>query len=356
MQHFSFAAGSCPLPPQVKAQIARDVLDWNGSGVSALELPFTSGEFSAILAAAEEDLRLLLGVPHTHKVLFIQGGATAQFALLPMSLTGGASPCDYVQSGYWSRRAIEEAGAASDVRVIASGTDARPPGPDEWRHTPGAAYCHFTSNESADGLQFQEFPETAEAPLVADMTGDFLTRPIPVERFGLVYASAQKSLGAAGLTIIIVRADLLARGRRGIPAPFDMGRQAACGSKVNTPPTFAVVVAARMLRWLVESGGLSIASVRSRERSAKLYGAIDRSDFYRCSACREARSLVNICFRLPDARLEEAFVREAEACGLLYLRGHPRVGGLRASLYNSTSDEAVDALVEFMAEFQQRNG
>jgi phosphoserine aminotransferase len=188
------------------------------------------------------------------------------------------------------------------------------------------------------------------------MTGDFLTRPLPIERFGLIYASAQKTLAIAGLTIVIVHEDLLGRGRRGIPAPFDLSRQAAAGSKVNTPPTFSVLVASRMLRWLVESGGLEAAAARSRKMSAKVYDAIDRSGFYRCPVSPNDRSLVNVCFRLPELALEEAFLVEAEANGLLHMRGHARVGGLRASLYSSTPEAAVDALIDFMARFQARRG
>jgi len=363
MRTFSFAAGSCPLPSQVKEQIARDVIDWQGRGISALEIPFTSAEFEAVLTAAKDDLRLLLGIPRSYEVLFLQGGATAQFGMLPLNLRGSASHCEYVESGYWSRRAIAEAqggcsgggNGACSVRVIATGTATRPPGPDTWRHTPGAAYCHFTSNESANGLQFRSFPDGVEAPVVIDMTGDFLTRPVPVKRFGLIYASAQKSLGATGLTIVIVRADLLNRARADIPVPFNFALQAAAGSKVNTPPTFAIVVAARMLRWLVESGGIQFSSAQSRQRSAKLYAAIDASGFYRAPIACEARSAVNVCFHLPNERIEESFAREAEAQGLLHLRGHVRVGGLRASIFNATPDEAIDALLDFMDGFRTRN-
>ena len=360
---FSFAAGSCPLPPRVKEQIARDVIDWEGRGISALEIPFTSAEFEAVLTAAKNDLRLLLGIPRSYEVLFLQGGATAQFGMLPLNLRGSASHCEYVESGYWSRRAIAEAqggcsgggNGACHVRVVATGTATRPPSPGTWRHKRGAAYCHFTSNESANGLQFRDFPDGGEGPLVVDMTGDFLTRPVPVKRFGLIYASAQKSLGATGLTIVIVRADLLDRARADIPVPFNFALQAAARSKVNTPPTLAIIVAARMLRWLVESGGLQFASARAEERSTKLYAAIDGSGFYRSPVACDARSAVNVCFHLPNERLEEAFAREAEARGLLHLRGHVRVGGLRASIFNGTPDEAIEALLAFMGEFRARN-
>jgi phosphoserine aminotransferase len=358
MGPYSFAAGACSLPPKVREEIACDVREWNGSGLSALELPFTGPAFNAILHRAESDLRSLLSLPVPYKVLFLQGGASAQFALLPLNLAGVGDHCDYVESGYWSRRAIDEAAACCDVRVVAKGSSAALPGLDAWRRSEDAAYCHFTSNESADGLQFHEFPVPTSVPLIADMTGDFLTRPLPVERFGLVYSSAQKNLGAAGLTIVIVREDLLDRDRRtGIPAPFDLARQAAAGSKVNTPPTFSILVAARMLRWLVETGGLNAAEERCRKRSAKVYETIDRSGgFYHCPVTPNDRSAVTVCFQLPETRLEEAFLSEAEDNGLLYLRGHARMGGLRAALYNPTPEAAVEALVDFMSDFQKRRG
>lgn len=354
MGPFSFAAGPCILPPQVRESLARDVRSWKRSGMSALELPFTGPQFTQIAAEAETDLRLLTGLPASYRVLFLQGGATAQFSLVPMNLLGAGGHADYVQSGYWSRRAIEEAARCCDARVIATGTDGGLPQPETWRRSPDAGYCHFTSNESADGLQFHDFPAPGPAALVADMTGDFLTRPLPIDRFGLIYASAQKTLGAAGLTIVLVRDDLLNRGVRGVPAPFDLSRQAAAGSRLNTPPTFSILVAARMLRWLVESGGLAAADARCRTMSAKLYEVIDRSGFYRCPAVPDNRSLLNVCFRLPDARLEESFVIEAEANGLQFLRGHRKVGGLRASLYSSTPEAAVDALIAFMAHFERQ--
>lgn len=357
MGPYSFAAGSCALPSPVREQIAHDVREWEGSGLSALELPFTGQEFNAILDAAERDLRSLLDLPASYKVLFLQGGASAQFRLLPLNLARTCRHCDYVESGYWSRRAIEEASTCCNVQVVARGTATALPQSETWRRSEDAAYCHFTSNESADGLQFHEFPCEGVAPLVADMTGDFLTRPIPVELFDLIYASAQKTLGATGLTIILVHENLLGRGRSDIPAPFDITRQAESRSKVNTPPTFSILVAARMLRWLQDNGGLTAAQKRCRLKSTKLYDAIDRSDgFYRCPVSRQDRSAVNICFRLPEIRLEEEFVAEAENNGLLFLRGHAKVGGLRASLYNPTEDEAVDVLLDFMSGFRERRG
>lgn len=356
MEAFSFAAGPCVLPPSVKETVARDVGEWGRSGLSALELPFTGQDFGAILAAAENDLRTLLNLPAEYRVLFIQGGATAQFTLLPMSLMGEGGYCEYVQSGYWSSRAIDDAARCWDVRVVATRTGTCLPDPATWQVSGDAAYCHFTTNESADGLQFHGYPDLEQTPLVADMTGDFLTRPLPIERFGLIYASAQKTLCATGLTIVIVRQDLLERGCRAVPAPFDLSLQAKAASKLNTPPTFSVLVAARMLRWLVESGGLEASAEQIRRRSDRLYDVIDRSGFYHCPVERADRSAVNVCFRLPDSRLDDAFVFEAGANGLHHLRGHAKVGGLRASVYASTPEEAVDALIDFMVRFRQRRG
>ncbi len=356
MALFSFASGPTALPPEVRADLSRAVADWHSSGLSALELPFTERVFRDILESAEDDLRSLLALPAHFRVLFLQGGASAQFALLPLNLVATAACCDYVDSGYWARRAIDEAGAWCHVRVIASGDGAQLPAPDRWRRSVDAAYCHFTSNETADGLQFQTFPEPGKTPLVCDMTGDFLTRPIPVERFGLLYASAQKNLGAAGLTIVIVHDELLGRARAGTPAPFDYTRQAEARSKVNTPPTFAVVVAGRMLRWLLETGGLEAAAIRNKRKSEAVYAAIEDGGFYRCPVARADRSTVNVRFGTPTPELDRLFLDEANAVGLLHLKGHPRVGGLRASLYNAVPEEAVATLAAFMADFRRRRG
>jgi phosphoserine aminotransferase len=356
MPIFNFASGPSTLPPEVMSALAQDVMDWRGSGLSALELPFTGSAFAGILAEAEHDLRALLELSSDYKVLFLQGGASAQFALLPMNLLGPVDTADYVASGHWSRRAIEEASALCRVRVIAAGSASHLPAPATWDRSPDAGYCHFTSNETADGLQFHELPEAGSTPLIADMTSDFLTRPIPVERFGLIYASCQKNLGAAGLTIIIVHDDLLGRARRGTPAPFDYARQAESKSKVNTPPTFAVLVASRMLRWLCDSGGLAAADARNRAKSGNLYAVIDEDDFHRCPASLADRSSINVCFRLPSEALETSFLADAQANGLLNLEGHRNVGGIRASLYNAVPEAAVDALVAFMSDFKRRRG
>ena len=353
---FSFASASSKLPPEVLAALTTDVVEWQASGMSALELPFTGEDFADILAQAEQELRALLQLPKDYKVLFLQGGASTQFSTLPMNLAGEVQPCDYVLSGHWSRRAIEAASNWCNVRVIASGSEGSLPEPASWRRSPDAAYCHFTSNETAEGLQYHDYPEASSVPLIADMTADFLTRPIPIERFGLVYASAQKNLGAAGLTIVIVREDLLDRTERAVPASLDYARQAAASSKVNTPPTFAIIVALRMLTWLRSEGGLDAAAARNIAKSGKLYTLIDEDDFYRGLASPRDRSSVSICFRLPEPELDQLFLDEAHASGLCHLKGHPNVGGIRACLYNGVTAEATLALASFMSDFKRRRG
>lgn len=356
MTVYSFASGPSALPGEVLNALMSDVGEWKRSGLSALELPFTAEAFAGIMTAAERDIRMLLDLPLHYRVLFLQGGASAQFTLLPLNLVGSRRHCDYVVGGHWSRRAAAEASRWTDVRVIASGDGISLPDPPTWRRSSDAAYCHYTSNETADGLQFHALPESSDVPLVSDMTADLFTRPILAERFGLIYASAQKNLGAAGLTLVIVREDLLGCARGETPAPFDYTRQAEAGSRLNTPPTFAVLVAYRMLHWLRENGGLVAAETRSVAKSAKLYAAISEDGFYRCPISSRHRSRISVCFRLGQPGLEALFLKEAKANGLLHLGGHRNVGGIRASLYNGVTDQAVDALVAFMADFKRRRG
>lgn len=356
MSVLSFASAASTLPGEVLSALSADIVEWNGSGLSALELPFTGKEYAEIAALAEHDLRALLTLPNNYRVLLLQGGASAHFSLLPMNLLGGASCCDYVASGHWSRRAIVAAQPHAKVRIVASASEDALPDPRCWDRSADAAYCHYTTNETADGLQFQTFPGASDVPLVADMTADFLTRPVPVERFGLIYASAQKNLGAAGLTILIVREDLLGRAWPGTPPPFDYGRQAEGRSRVNTPPTFSVLVASRMLAWLRAKGGLDAAAERSAAKSAKLYAVIDDGGFYQAHAAPGHRSAISVCFRLPHPALDRMFLEEAEAEGLCHLQGHSAVGGMRASLYNAVPEAAVDTLAGFMADFKRRRG
>ncbi len=353
---FSFASASSKLPPQVLAELTADIAEWRRSGKSALELPFNGSDFADILSEAEHELRSLLQLPQSYKVLFLQGGASTQFAALPMNLAAEHQPCDYVLSGHWSRRAIEVASDWCDAHAIASERDGFLPDPASWRRSPGAAYCHVTSTETAEGLQYRNYPEPNGSPLIADMTADFLTRPFPIERFGLVYASAQKNLGAAGLTIVIVNENLLSNSKRKVPPPLDYACQASANSKVNTPPTFAIVVALRMLQWLHHEGGLDAAAAKNLAKSKELYAVIDECDFYRCFASPRDRSTISICFRLPDPKLDQLFLDKAEQNGLMHLKGHPNVGGIRACLYNGVTADAASALANFMSDFKRRRG
>lgn len=355
MAALSFASAQPAMPASVTEAFGRDITEWRGTGLSVLSLPFTGKEFQALQDEADRSLRTLLGIPDHYRVLFLQGGASAHFSLLAMNLAGGEEHAAYVETGHWSRRAMSEAGRWRHIETAACGDGLSLPSPDCWRISPDTAYCHYTSNESAEGLQFHLDPCIGDVPLVADMSADLLTRPIDAERFGLIYASGQKSLGAAGLTIVIVREDLLGRARSPIPAPFDYTRQASQKSRVNTPPTIAIAIAACMLNWIASQGGLGAMANHNRRKAERLYSAIDGA-FYRSPVGVADRSLVSIRFHLQSPALEEDFLRVAEQNGLLHLKGHPAVGGIRASLYNTVTEEAVAALTAFMADFRARRG
>jgi phosphoserine aminotransferase len=360
LQRFNFAAGPGAVPREILEQARDEMLDWHGTGMSVLEMPFTGPAFGKILAAAGNDLRHLLGIPPSHRILFLQGGAYAHFALVPMNLLRGRGTADYVETGHWSRRAITEARRYCQVNVAASsamsGFDRVPP-LTQWHLDTEAAYCHITTNETAEGVQFHWTPDSGETPLVADMTSDFLSRPVDVAQYGLIYASAQKNVGPAGLTVVIVREDLLGHPLANTPTVFDYGGQADSDSKVNTPPTYSIYVAGLVFQWLRRQGGLVEMARRARSRSARVYAAIDGSGgFYRCSIEHPDRSIVNVCFHLADETLERTFLEQADSQGLLNLKGHPVHGGLRASLYNAMTEEGVDGLVAFMEEFRRRWG
>jgi phosphoserine aminotransferase len=356
---FNFAAGPGVMPEEVLAEARQGVLDWQGTGMSVLEMPFTGPEFKQIQARAMADLRRLLAIPDDYRILFLQGGAYAHFAFVPMNLLRGRRRAAYVDTGHWSRRAITEARRYCRVDVAASAEPdgfTRVPPRDTWRLDADAAYCHVTLNETANGLAFHWTPDTGELPLVADATSDFLSRPLDVRRYGLVYASAQKNLGPAGLTVVVARQDLLGKAMAETPAVFDYRRQADDDSRVNTPPTFAVYVAGLVFQWLARHGGLAAMQRKNRRLSGRLYAAIDASGFYRCPVDPAARSLVNVCFRLPEESLEAEFLARARARNLLNLKGHPATGGVRASLYNAMPEAGVDALIAFMQEFSRRHG
>ncbi len=339
-------------------QAREELLDWQGSGMSVMEMPFTGEAFRAIMGEAQRDLRELLGVPDDYRILFLQGGASAQFALLPMNLLPPGGAADYLDTGHWSRKAIAEASRYARVNVAASGADhdyRRIPAQASWRLDPQAGYCHITSNETADGLAYHWLPETGRVPLVADMTSDFLSRPIAVERFGVIYAGAQKNIGPAGLTIVIIRDDLIRSARPETPSAFSYRVQAESGGRFNTPLTYAVYIAGLVFRWLKRRGGLAAIAERNRCKSDRLYAAIDGSDLYACHQRVADRSAMNVCFHLADASLTAGFLQQARQQGLLNLQGHPAVGGLRASLYNAMPDAGVDALIAFMRAFAARH-
>ena len=355
---WNFAAGPAVMPAEVLARVRDELIDFGGSGHSLLETPFSGPVFREIVSRAEADLRALLSIPDDYAVLFLQGGASAQFALVPLNLLGEADHADYVETGYWSRKCIVEAQRFCRVNVAASSADTgfdRIPDPRHWRVSSGAAYTHITGNETADGVEYPWTPVRLRTPLVADMTSSFLTRPLDVGCFGLVYASAQKNIGPAGLTVVIVRRDLLDREQAGTPVVFSYRRQTEADSMLNTPPTFAVYIAGLVFQWIAARGGLAAMEESNLRKSALVYAAIDSSGgFYRSPALAGFRSRVNVCFRLRDEMLTERFLAEAQDQGLLNLKGHSKVGGVRASLYNAMPEAGAAALAAFMADFVKR--
>lgn len=357
-ERYSFAAGPAMLPREVLRQIHEELPDWQGSGFSLLEQPFTSAAFKQLMSDTEQDLRALLALPANYRVLFLQGGASAQFGLLPLNLLQPGQSANYLESGHWARKAIAEARRHAPVNVVATGEAqgfTALPAAETWQLDANAGYCHLTSNETGNGLQLRSFP-ALRVPLVADMTSDFLTRPVPVERFGVIYASAQKNFGIAGLCVVIVRDDLLDNRPRGLPAAFSYAVQAEQQSRFNTPPTFALYVAALMLRWIAQHGGLAVMAANADEKSRLLYACIDQSDLYLCRQQKEDRSMVNICFELREPALLPRLLAEAEQAGLHHLAGHAAVGSLRASLYNAMPFAGVERLVTFLRTFERQHG
>jgi phosphoserine aminotransferase len=360
MRTYNFSAGPTRLPLEVVARIREELPDWGGTGMSVFEMPFSAPAFTAIAERAREDLAALLGLPVGYHVLFMHGGACGQFAAVPLNLTERGDCAAFVDTGYWSRKALAEARRYCNVHIAArtseQGLLAIPP-ESAWDVPPRAAYCHLTSNETADGLQYAWTPTAVPCPLVADMSSDFLSRPVDVRRYGILYAAAQKNIGPAGLAVVIVREDLLGRARAATPGILDYRAQVQAESFHNTPATFAIYVAGLVLQWIRDQGGLAAMAAFSVRRSRRLYDVLDASaGFYRSRVAPHDRSCMNVCFGLAEAALEERFVREAEAEGLLNLRGHARVGGLRASLYNAMPLGGVEALASFMREFERRHG
>ena len=355
---FNFSPGPAVLPVEVLEQVREELLDWRGTGMSVMEMSHRGKAFVAIAEQAEADVRELLAVPKNYKVLFLQGGATAQFAGVPMNLTTPAGVVDYVNTGAWSTKAIGEARRYARVNLVADAGEpyASIPPVASWKRTPGAAYLHYTPNETIGGVEFHFVPDAGDVPLVADMSSTILSRPVDVSKFGVIYGGAQKNIGPAGLTLVIVREELLGRARSGTPAFMDFAAMAKEGSMLNTPPTFAWYVAGLVFQWLKRQGGLRGMGERNRLKAEKLYAAIDASSFYSNPVARDARSWMNVPFTLAKPDLDRTFTTEAKAAGLVTLEGHRSVGGMRASLYNAMPMEGVDALVSFMKEFERKYG
>ena len=360
MRVFNFAAGPATLPVEVLEQVRGELLDWQGSGASVMEVSHRGKAFMAVAQEAEALVRELLGVPANYRVLFLQGGATGQFAAVPMNLARADSVVDYINTGHWSQKARLEAQRYC-ARVNVAADEAASgyttvPAPSALHLTQGAAYVHYTPNETIGGVEFPYIPETGQVPLVADMSSTLLSRPLEVARFGLIYAGAQKNIGPAGLVVVLVREDLIGRARPATPAVWDYQAMAQDGSMLNTPATFAWYVAGLVLRWLKGQGGLAAIAARNRAKAQLLYDAIDSSGFYRNPVAVDCRSWMNVPFILADARLDEEFLAGARAAGLANLAGHRSVGGMRASLYNAMPLAGVEALVAYMREFARRRG
>jgi phosphoserine aminotransferase len=355
---FNFSAGPAALPEPVLERARAEWMDFRGSGMSVMEMSHRGKVFMEVAEKAEKDLRALLDVPDDYAVLFLQGGATGQFAAVPLNLQPGGQSMDYVDTGAWSGKAIKEAQKYGPVNVVASSKESgytSIPDPTGWRLDPGAAYVHFTPNETIGGVEFHFVPETGNVPLVADMSSTILSRPLDVSRFGVIYAGAQKNIGPAGLTLAIVRRDLLERATGPVPAVFDYALQVKNDSMYNTPPTLAWYLSGLVFEWLLEQGGLGAMAEVNQRKAAKLYHFIDSSEFYRNPVEVAARSWMNVPFILADAALDGSFLKQAAEAGLSGLKGHRSVGGMRASIYNAVPEVAVDALIEFMADFEQRH-
>jgi phosphoserine aminotransferase len=355
---FNFSAGPAVLPESVLQQAAAEMLDWHGSGQSVMEMSHRGKEYMAIHAQAEQDFRTLLGVPDDYSVLFLQGGATQQFAMIPINLLRGKKGADYINTGEWSKKAIKEAGMFCKVNVAASSEDRKftyMPAQSAWKLDADAAYVHVCGNETIGGVELNWTPETGDVPLVCDVSSHFLSRPMDVKRYGLIYGGAQKNIGPAGLTIVVVRKDLLGHAPAGTPTMLDYKQQADNDSMLNTPPTWAIYIAGLVFRWLLDQGGVAAMEQRNIAKAKVLYDFLEGSSFFRNPVAREDRSRMNVPFTLARAELDDTFLKGAEERGMLQLKGHRSVGGMRASIYNAMPIEGVQRLVDFMREFEARN-
>jgi phosphoserine aminotransferase len=356
---FNFSAGPAILPLPVLEEAQRDLLALPGVGMSVLEISHRSRPFDEIIQGCEADIRQLAGVPDNYKVLFLQGGASLQFSMVPMNLMPPGGSADYIVTGSWSEKAVKEAKKVGNVNIAATTQDGnfkRIPKQHEIAVQPGTAYVHMTSNNTIFGTEWKYVPDVGGAPLVCDTSSDMFSGPLDIRKFGLVYAGAQKNLGPAGLTLVIIRDDLLQRSQKSLPTMLNYAVQAENASLYNTPAVFAIYITRLVMKWLVAMGGLEAVARANERKAAKLYAEIDRSGYYRGHADADSRSLMNVTFRLPSEELEKLFVKESTAAGLDGLKGHRSVGGLRASIYNAFPEEGVDALVQFMRDFERKHG
>ena len=354
---YNFSAGPAMLPEAVLRQAQEEFLDWHGAGASIMEMSHRGKEFVSVAAAAEQDVRELLGVPDNYKVLFLQGGASTQFATIPMNLLRGKTTADYILTGAWGKKAISDAKKYCTVNLAASSESTKftsIPSFDSWSLQKDAAYVHYTPNETIGGVEFHWVPETGDVPLVADFSSTILSRPIEVSRFGLIYAGAQKNIGPAGVTLVIVRDDLIGDVLPATPSVFDYAQQAEADSMLNTPPTYAIYLAGLVFKWVKSQGGLGAMAATNERKANKLYAAIDGSDFYSNPVEPTARSWMNVPFILANSELDKEFLSGATSAGLTTLKGHRSVGGMRASIYNAMPEAGVDALISYMADFEKR--
>jgi phosphoserine aminotransferase len=358
----NFSAGPAVMPLSVLEEIQRDLIALPGVGMSILEISHRSKAFEDILAAAEADIRALAGIPSNYKVLFLQGGASLQFSMVPMNLLGPGQTADYIDSGSWADKAIKEAKKVGTVNVAATTKGenySRVPDQSELKLTPGAAFVHMTSNNTIEGTEFKTLPDVGDVPLVNDTSSDMFSRPIDVSRHALIYSGAQKNMGPAGVVVVIIRDDMVQRSaekKAALATMLNYAVQAENSSLYNTPPSFAVYALGLVMKWLLKQGGLKAIAVANERKAAKLYAEIDRTGFYRGTAHKNSRSLMNVTFRLATEDLEKLFIKESTAAGLDGLKGHRSVGGMRASIYNAFPEEGVDALVEFMRAFEKKHG
>jgi phosphoserine aminotransferase len=357
---YNFSPGPAALPLEVLEQAQREMIEWGASGMSVMEMSHRGKDFIGIAEQAERDLRELMDIPANYKVLFLQGGAALQFAMVPLNLLGGKKTADYVVGGYWAKKAVAEAKRFAQVNIVATSEAQKfmtVPPRDTWKLDADAAYVHYTPNETIGGVEFHFTPDVGTAPLVADASSMILSRPMDVAKHGVIYAGAQKNVGPAGVTIVIVRDDLLGKTAMGAPSLFDYKVQAENQSMLNTCPTYAWYVAGLVFQWLKRQGGVAAIETVNIRKADKLYAAIDGSGgFYRNPVDRACRSRMNIPFTLVDDKLDDPFLKESKAAGLVSLKGHRVVGGMRASIYNAMPEAGVDALIAFMKDFQQRRG